>query len=578
MRGAIFGNNKRPDFQTQGWVLFWGALIGIFAGTATVLYRYAVNSGIGWVWGREGPGLEQSIIRLFFPAIGGLVVGVLLYKILGRTSAHGVPSVIHAVQTNRIQVPWKMGIPSALSVIVLASGGSAGPEGPAAEIGAVFGSNTGRMFKANPKTLRTLVGSGVAAAISAVFSAPIAGVFFAIEVIFQGVELAQIPPLIMAAVTASIIAQIEVGYGPAIAFTDFSFELFEFPLYIGLGVLTGLGAAVFVKWLDTTSRFFGSLKVPVWLKPGIGGLAVGAISLVAPEVVGEGYLFLERFLEGEPEGKILLSGLAIILAGKILATGLTLGSGAPGGCFAPAIFIGGALGGLYGMLIEAFATTSLTAFTNYALMGMAGMVVGTFNAPITAIMISLQVTQGNPEVLIPLMTTVAVVHLTMSRWENVSVYTQVLKRQGIWFPPDYDKDPLLQIPVNDILVHPKIRFEESAKVDEVIEKIGATDETVFVVEDDSGEFRGIISLHHLRSALSDPLMGRLVTLSDVIDSSLPSISPTMSLREAVHEFENTSAEALPVFGEGNDFLGLVTRAGVITAYRTARAAVEHRVE
>ncbi len=551
-------------------MLFWGSLIGIVVGSATVVYRFAVNRGVELVWGGEGPNLEQSMIRLMFPAIGGLAVGLILYKVLKRTPSHGVPSVIHAVQTNRIRVPWKMGIPSALSVVVLASGGSAGPEGPAAEIGAVFGSNTGRMFKASPKTLRTLVGSGVAAAISAVFSAPIAGVFFALEVIFQGFELARIPPLIMAAVTASIITQMAVGYGPAIAFTDFSFELFEFPLYIILGILTGLIAAGFIKWVDTISRLFASLNIPLWLKPAIGGLAVGAISLVAPEVVGEGYVFLENELEGQ----IVLSGLALMLVGKILATGFTLGSGAPGGSFAPAIFIGGALGGVYGLLVESFAV-SVTSFTNYALLGMAGMVVGTFNAPITAIMITLQATLGNPEVLIPLMTTVAVVHLTMSRWDNLSIYTQVLKRQGKWFAPEYDRDPLLQIPVSDIVVTSTIRFKESSKVEDALKTIGTSDDTVFVVEDDTGNFLGIITLHSLRSALTDPLMGRLVTLSDVIEASLPRISPSMSLREIVHEFESTSAEALPVFDEEDRYIGLVTRAGVFSAYRTAKNALEH---
>ena len=538
-----------------------------------MFYRLAVNWGNQLVWGGEEPNLEQSMIRLFFPAMGGLAVGLILYKFLKRTPSHGVPSIIHAVQTNRIRVPWKVGIPSALSVIVLASGGSAGPEGPAAEIGSVFGSNTGKLFKANPRTLRTLVGSGVAAAISAVFSAPIAGVFFAVEVIFQGFELTQVPPVIMAAVTASIIAQMDVGYGPAIAFTDFTFNVSDLPLYVGLAILTGLVAALFVKWLDFISRFFESLKIPRWLKPALGGLGVGALSLVAPQVVGEGYVFLERELEGE----ILLSGLLLMLIGKILATGFTLGSGAPGGSFAPAIFIGGALGGIYGKLLQSFAM-SMTSFTNFALMGMAGMIVGTFNAPITALMIILRVTEGEPEVFIPLMTTVAVVHFTMSRWENVSVYTQILKRQGKWYPPDYDKDPLLQIPVEDILVPAGIRFKESQRVEQVITSISSTDQTAFVVEDEKENFKGIITLHSLRAALADPMMGRLVTLSDVIEDSLPAISPTMSLRETVQEFESTSAEALPVFDEEDRFVGLVTRAGVISAYRIARKAVEHRSE
>ena len=558
--------HKKIDLETPGWLFFWGALVGLFSGGVTVLYRTAVNWGNRWMLEGEEIAFPLNALHFFFPAIGGLVVGLFLYKYLKRKPGHGIPSVIHAVQTNKIRIPWKMAVPSVASVIVLTTGGSAGPEGPAAEIGAVFGSNTGKRFGARNKTLRALVGAGVAGAIAAVFSAPIGGVFFALEVIFQNYELTLIAPVVISAVVASLLTQFGFGYGPAIEVPHFSAAFQDFPFFVGLGVVIGLMAALFIRWLEASSQMFESLPLPLWVKPAIGGVGVGILGIFVPEVIGEGYWVLNS----ELAGGVLISTMVIILLGKLAATGLTLGSGAPGGSFAPAIFIGGALGGVYGGFVEMLAPHWTENPASYALMGMAGMIAGTFNAPMTAIMITLRVTEGNYSVLLPLMTTVAVVHFVMSRWDNVSVYTQILKRHGQWFPSDYEKDPLLQLSVGDILVSPATRFAESMSVEHAMEEIIDSDETIFIVDDSEGRFKGILTLNDLRLTLADPVMGRLITLGDVLDESIPRVSTSTSLREAIHEFTTTKLEALPVFDSEGTFLGLVTRDGVLTAYRKAK--------
>jgi CIC family chloride channel protein len=557
-----------PDLNSPGWLVFSCGLVGLFTGAVTVLYRLAVLKGNASIWGNDhalsGPLL--ILLRFSTPALGGLAVGLLLYKVFAFRPGHGIPSVIHSVQTHQIRVPWRMAIPSMASVVVLTTGGSAGPEGPVAEIGSVFGSNVGGWIGAKPKTVRTLVGSGVAAAIAAVFGAPISGVFFALEVIFQGYETASFAPVVISAVVASLVSGSVFHNETAVVLPQFTFQAIEFPAYIGLGLLSGLVAAAFIHWIEAASRLFERIPIPLWTKPALGGAGVGIIGVFLPFVIGEGYEFLNQEFKGE----VVASQMALILAGKFLATGLTLGSGAPGGCFAPAIFLGGTLGGLYGKLLEAVSSGLASAPSSYALMGMAGLIAGTFNAPITAIMIALRVTHNSYDALIPLMTTVALSTFIMGRWNHMSVYTMILKKHGQWFPGDYDKDPLLGLTVMDVLhPHPQ-RLQDSLTVDQVVERISTSEEAIFLVEGEGGQFRGIVSLHDLRLVLADPTMGRLVNLEDVIDTAMPRLKQDSSLREAVHVFSSSKLEALPVFDSGKGFVGLVTRQGVLVAYQRAR--------
>lgn len=206
----------------------------------------------------------------------------------------------------------------------------------------------------------------------------------------------------------------------------------------------------------------------------------------------------------------------------------------------------------------------------YALIGMAGMIAGTFNAPMTAILVGLRVAEGGFEALLPLMTTVALALFIMSRWDHVSVYTLILRRHGKWFPSGYDRDPLLELTVAEVLVAKPKRLRDSLSVEEVLTEISGCEDAAFLVEGDHGEFRGIVSLNDLRLALSDPVMGLLINLSDVVDPQLPRLSPTTNLREAVHLFSASKAEALPVFDAKGILAGLVTRDHLLGAYRNAR--------
>lgn len=555
---------RKVDFESHAFLILWGALVGFFTGLVTVGYRLAVLWGNHALWGKSDIAVEwlEIALRFMVPPAGGLLVGALLYGVLRYRPGHGMPSIIHAVQTNHIYLPWRIALPSMASVLVLSTGGSAGPEGPAAEIGSIFGSNVGRWLGLSRRTIRTLVGAGVAAAIGAVFSAPIAGVFFAQEVIFQGFELPTFAPVMIASVVASIISELVFHGETAISFPQFTFSHAQIVSYLGLGVAIGFISSLFIQWMEFCTNFAQKLSLPIWLKPALGGVGVGLLGIFLPQVVGEGYEFLNEVFARH----LSVTLLVLLLIGKFLATGLTLGFGSPGGSFAPALFIGGVMGGLYGEALHVFFPHLVEHPASYGLIGVAGMIAGTFNAPLTSIMIALRVAQGNLAVLLPLMSALATVTVVMAYRGHVSAYTLVLRKHGKWFPMGSGKDPLLQNTVADVLAEPTV-LNESDTVYDVLGKISDSEEKVFAVMDSQDYFCGVVTLNELKLGLTDPVMGKLITIGDVVAVKLPRLSPETNLREAVNCFAQARAEALPVFAADGKFVGLVTRDSVLSAYR-----------
>ena len=553
-------------------LLLLGAIVGLVVGGVAIVYREIVHLGNSLLLEHGPIPLEGTwLVRLLFPAAGGLLVGFLLKRYYARPAAHGVPSVIRAVQRNRVLFPWNMLYPSAASVVILTSGGSAGPEGPVAEIGSVFGAKIGRLFHVHRRMYRTLVAAGVAAGISAIFDSPFGGVFFALEVILQEFELVSFAPVVIASVVASVVSAAaagQLGLDPAFTVRELHVSNGEIPFFALLGVVTGLLSIAFITFLNFAGRQFQRVPLPRWLHPALGGLMVGFIGLELGRVMGEGYFFINIALLGKYGWTMLLA----LLIGKFVATGITLGSGAPGGSFAPALFVGAMAGCLLGTGLEAVAPNYVGGPGSYGLVGMAGMIAGAFNAPMTAIMIIFRRAEGDYSILLPLMTTVAVSTAVMSHWGNVSLYTSILRKQGEWAPPGAARDPLYGLVVGDILTTSVATLPAHLSVARAMERISNLDETTFVVQDEAEQFLGLVSLSDLRLALADPMMGQLISLADVIDPDLPWLEPKSTISGAIRVFAGSRREALPVFEDSvsHGFLGLVTRSTVIDAYRDSR--------
>ena len=560
---------RRFHISRFAFLLILGAVVGAVTGGVTVVFRLAALKGEEWFFPYHGvasatdPQWWAMLRRLLMPAAGGLICGLLLFRIGRFEGSHSIPAILREVASGQNYFKARMAVPPALAIVTLATGGSVGPEGPIAEIGSVTGSQIGRWCRIPPHLIKPLIGSGVAAGISAVFGAPIAGIFFAIEVILRNYQIASFTPIAVASVVASVISQAALGDQTALTLPEVTTSMSELPLFALLGLICGFISIAYIHGLGRCHDLFARLRTPLWTRPMIGGLAVGLIGVFFPNIMGEGYEWMDQVLEPSRmhehyEGLSEALGgtggawvhavlfLCLLFVLKIIATGCTLGSGNPGGSFAPAIFIGVMAGAAFGILMG--RTFGIENAAPYAIMGMAGLNAGALGAPITAIMITLRQGSGSSEILLPVLTTVALSMFVMQWGRGVTVYTLGFLRLGIDLDRASARDPLSLMQVRSFM-HTE-GFDElpaAMPVHAALDRCKGVASRWFVVRDEVKGFCGIVSLHEMRVAIADHALGNLLLLNDITDAFLPRLHTEMSLKEALASFTSTEAEVLPVF-------------------------------
>ena len=374
------------------------------------------------------PGLGIWFV-LFAPVIGGLVYGPLVARFAPEARGHGVPEVMLAVNRDggriRPRVPL---VRSLASAICIGSGGSVGPEGPIVHIGSALGSLIGQLRRLPESQLRLLVACGAAGGISATFNAPIAGVFFSLELILRKFQARSFGLVVLSSVTADAIGRAAFGNHPFLSLPAFTLSSpLELVLYAGLGVLAaGVGLA-FIRVLyageDLADRLWHG---PDWLRPATGGILLGLLLLAVPQMYGIGYPVLQRAVAGHYVILVLLA----LLAAKVLATSLTMWIGGSGGVFAPSLFMGAMLGSAYGAAAHHFMPHLAAAAGAYGLVGMGAVFAATARAPITAVIIIFELT-GNYQIILPLMLAAVVTTALCNALTRDTIYTLKLRRRGI---------------------------------------------------------------------------------------------------------------------------------------------------
>jgi CIC family chloride channel protein len=553
------------------YMLILGLLIGAITGTVAVLFRLAALYGERLFLPQEaqstGSHAWMLLRRVAMPALGGLIGGVLLYRLGKFTGSHSIPAILRAVASGQIMLKLRMAVPPAVSIITMASGNSVGAEGPIAEIGSVLGSWMGRVVHAPPRMIKTLIGAGVAAGIAAVFNAPVGGVFFAVEVILRNYEVSTFTPIVTAAVVAAVISQVALGDHAAIMLPHLNqIPMNELPWFAVLGGACGLVSIAYILLLSLTQRQFKKLTAcPQWLRPALGGLGVGLIGLGFPQVMGEGYGAVRQVL-GEPQLLFVLCGLLVL---KQLATCLSLGSGNPGGTFAPAVFQGAVLGMIFGQVLARFHLAQSAA--PYAVVGMGGMIAAALGAPLTGIMIILRTSSADSAVLLlPLLCTVSLSLFVMQRWRGGSVYTHELLRGGIDLDRESRDSTLAQVTVSSILQNDGLTtLPAGLRVTKALERFSTAAGRWFVIVDEQGDFKGIIGLHDLRMAIADADLGALLVIGDLLEPIARRVTPEMNLLQVMNAFRTAETDVLPVFTAleaSGRFAGVVTRQRVMETY------------
>jgi CIC family chloride channel protein len=546
-------------------------LTGVGAGLGAIAFRYMI---LGFSYGFSGhrdyssaghaanplvPGLGPWFVILV-PVLGGLLYGPLVSHFAPEARGHGVPEVMYAVNQlggrMRPQVP---AVKSLASAICIGAGGSVGREGPIVQIGSALGSLMGQLMRLPESQIRLLVACGAAGGISATFNAPIAGVFFALELILRNFETRSFGLVVLSSITADAIGRAAFGSGPFLSLPTFTFSSpLELVLYGGLGVLaTGVGLA-FVRFLygaeDLADRIW---RGPAWARPAVGGLALGLLLFAVPQMYGVGY----PVLEGAVAGHYVILALLGLLAAKILATSLTMAIGGSGGVFAPALFMGAMLGSAYGALAHGLAPGVAGSAGAYGLVGMGAVFAACSRAPITAVIIIFELT-GDYRIILPLMLAVVVATAVSSALTRETIYTLKLRRRGI----DIEgPQPTLmgRIAVEEAMGALPRPLSLEDPLLQVARRLADERIDALPVLDEGGVFAGIVGASDVERAAATAGAG--LTAGSVVHSA-PEIRVGQSLEEAARALGGED-EALAVFdGEGERVVGWLTHRGVLRAY------------
>lgn len=504
--------------------------------------------------------------RLIIPATGGLIVGPLIYFFAREARGHGVPEVMKAVALHGGIIRARIvGVKALASALSIGTGGSVGREGPIIQIGAAFGSTLGQLLRLPTTQIRTLVGCGAAAGISATFNAPIAGALFAAEVIVGDFAVTQFTPIVIASVVATVVSRFFLGNHPAFEVPVYDIvSPLELIPYMVTGVVAGLVAVAFIRSLNATEIFFERLSIPTYLQAAVGGLLVGVIAIELPQVFGVGYTTISQALAGT----LPALTMALLVLAKIAATSVTIGSGGSGGIFAPSLFLGAMTGGFLGTHIHAFFPEATASSGAYALVTMGALVAATTHAPISAIIIIFELTQ-TIDIIPALMVACVVSSLVCQVLSRDSIYTSKLRRQGIDLFAREDPNVLKGLYVRDVIdPHPEV-IPASAKFQTILDLVVQSDHSQFFVVDNNQKLLGAISLAEVRRLIYErETLQHLVVAGDLVDSNRPTVTEEEDLSVVMQLFSGTAVDEFAVVRAENtlSLVGVVREKDVIEAH------------
>lgn len=547
--------------------------VGLGGALASVAFLWLIN---------RISDLARALIQLWgWPAVvgvaalGGLAVGIIVNRFAREAKGHGVPEVMAAValRGGRIR-PRVVAVKGLASAITIATGGSAGREGPIVQIGAALGSTLGQWFRVSSANLRTLVACGAAAGIAATFNAPIGGVFFALEVILGDWDGTSFGLITLSSVAGAALAHAMMGDHPALAELSYSLHSgWELGFYVLLGIFVTVGAQLYTRLLYATEDLFDAAgRIPEWMKPAIGGILFGLLGLAVPASLGRGEEIVKALLAGRiPEqldGSIALEPALILLAlglVKIVSTSLTIGSGGSGGIFFPGLYIGAALGSSFGQVAHTLAPAITASPGAYALIGMGAFFAGMTHAPITAIVMLFEMTRDY-RIILPLMLA-SVVAAGLSRLISPeSIYTLKLARKGIRLRRGKEIATLQSLKASDVMTATVDTVHEGDTIAHVVALMQKTHHTGLPVLDAGERLVGIITLSDIRRS---PQSGRLERrVAAVMTHPVVAVPPEADLYQVLQIMISRDIGRVPVVNvRGNDeLLGVITRSDILNAY------------
>lgn len=572
---------REKHIKEKNFILIISFLVGICTAVAAILLKNSIHLIQHFLTERMDVD-NANYLYLVYPVIGILLSGLFVKYIVKDDIGHGVTKILYAISQRKSRIkPHNTWTSLVASSITIGFGGSVGAEAPIVLTGAAIGSNLGRAFKMEQKTLMLLVGCGAAGAIAGIFKAPIAGLIFTIEVLMLDLTLGSVLPLLITSVTAATVSYIFTGTEAMFKFTQTEvFEMERIPYVLLLGVVCGLVSLYFTRamiWIEGIFRKLGSY----WKKFLLGGTMLSVLIFLLPPLYGEGYDTIGSLL-GAQYSQLLDGSLfynikdnywgviifmCMIVVMKVFASSATNGGGGCGGIFAPSLFLGCVTGFIFSHSSNFFfAGSTYLPEENFALMGMAGMMAGVMHAPLTAVFLIAELT-GGFDLFLPLMIVSISSYITIIAFEPHSIYSMRLAKKGELLTHHKDKAVLTLLNVNSVIetdfkiVHPDMTLGDMVKV------IAKSQRNVFPVTDKDGVLRGVVLLDDIRNIMFRPELYNRFNVLKFMVSPPAKININQPMEKIMQIFDDTKAWNLPVIDDDGKYLGFVSKSKIFNAYR-----------
>lgn len=560
-----------------------GILIGIVSGLGGILFNSMIKVGsefftgslISYLSPGHDPGYSflgftmDRWMMLWIPALGGLISGFLVFQFAPEAEGHGTDAMIDSFHRKkgvvRKQVPI---IKTIASAITIGSGGSAGKEGPIAQIGSGFGSMLASFLKLSDKERRIMLLAGAAGGIGAIFKAPLGAALFAAEVLYSTAdfEFEAIIPCILSSIIGFMVFTLHDGTGTIFKIPSFTLATpIQLPFYGVLGLLCALIGYFYVKvFYGMRDRFFRPLAVPKRLKPALGGLLLGMIAFFLPEVLGGGYQWIQSAIDGQ----LAIGLMAALVLGKIISTSFTISSGGSGGVFAPSLFIGSMLGGFYGNTCGRFFPHVITEPSAFVLVGMGGFFAGVAKTPIAALIMVAEMT-GGYSLILPMMIVSSLAYLLLGKTSlyEKQVATRVDSPAHIG---DFAIDIMDHLTIKDA-IDPGKKFEtilEGMRFDDILRFVLGSNQQDFPVVDSNGNLTGILSITDLREAMGRKDLHGMLVAKDIAIETVVTVTLDDSLNTALKLMAAADLRELPVVQKDNPkkVITSVSRKDIVRTY------------
>lgn len=556
-------------------------VVGISSGLAAVLLESlvrAIHHGLtSWF-----DGSLDNFLYLVYPGIGMLLSLILLRFVIKDNIGHGVTKVLVAVSKNDSRIkPHNMWSSILTSSLTIGFGGSVGAEAPIVYTGAAIGSNFARYMGMSYRNMTILLGCGAAGAVAGIFKAPLAGVLFTLEILLFNISMTSMMPLLFSTVSATMVSYIFLGDALPFECTLTPFRIVNVPFYVLLGFFCGLCSLYFLRttlWLEDK---LGKVKNP-YVKWAFCAGGLGLLIFLFPPLYGEGYDALGPLLNGRSisyDGDTILAFMlhrpwlvpvffALILILKVFSMTLTNAGGGVGGTFGPTLFVGA----MAGFLLARVANLLLagTEFTvpeqNFVLVGMAGLMAGVMQAPMTAIFLIAEIS-GGYELFIPLIITASIAFGTIRIFEKYSIYTKRIAKSGDLLTHDSDQAVLTLLKVTDLVERGFSPVQIDATLGELVQVISCSSRNIFPVIDSNRHFQGYVSLEDVRKDMFRPELYTKMHVFNFMKSSPAYVYEDEKMDSVMNKFESTDAWNLPVVKKDRTYIGFVSKSKIFSAYR-----------